>query len=100
MNGIRFSHVNVIARDWKALSLFYEQAFGCTRVGAGPERDLQGEWIQAATHLPPNLAHITGAHLRLPGYPENSGPTLEVFHYPEDATNSYSEFLTCKRTRI
>ena len=88
MSQVRFTHVNVIARDWRLLAKFYEQALGCTRVGAGPERDLKGEWIQAATHLPPNLAHIKGAHLRLPGYPENSGPTLEVFQYPEDASQA------------
>ena len=52
-----------------------------------PERDLSGEWIDEATGL--EGAHITGQHLRLPGYGDDS-PTLEIFSYdrmPEHADN-------------
>ena len=45
-----------------------------------PERDLSGEWLDAATGLA--AAHIRGLHLRLPGYGD-AGPTLEIFQYDE-----------------
>jgi predicted enzyme related to lactoylglutathione lyase len=84
----RFVHTNLIARDWRRLARFYEQVFGCTPVP--PERDLKGEWLEAATGVPG--AHLQGIHLRLPGGGEG-GPTLEIFQYssqpeqPETATN-------------
>jgi catechol 2,3-dioxygenase-like lactoylglutathione lyase family enzyme len=84
----RFVHTNLIARDWKRLARFYEQVFGCTPVP--PERNLAGEWLEAATGVPG--AQIQGVHLRLPGYGDD-GPTLEVFQYnrqkdaPETAVN-------------
>lgn len=28
--GARYGHTNLIARDWRALSAFYQQQFGCT----------------------------------------------------------------------
>jgi len=43
-----------------------------------PKRDLSGEWLDRATGL--NEAHISGIHLRLPGYGDD-GPTLELFQY-------------------
>ena len=49
---------------------------GCRPVP--PERDLAGEDLAAGTGI--ENAHLTGAHLRLPGYGE-SGPTLEIFSY-------------------
>ena len=72
----KYTHTNLIAKDWKRLSAFYQEMFGCIPVP--PERDLSGEWIDKATGL--NGTHITGEHLLLPGYGE-SGPTLEIFHY-------------------
>jgi hypothetical protein len=39
---------------------------------------LRGEWLDKATGL--HGAHISGMHLRLPGY-GNDGPTLEIFQY-------------------
>jgi len=72
----RYVHTNLVARDWRALSNFYEQVFGCDPVP--PERDFQGEKLEAGTGIPG--AHLRGVHLRLPGYEEN-GPTLEVFNY-------------------
>ncbi|MBN1643081.1 MAG: VOC family protein [Anaerolineae bacterium] len=73
-----FVHVNLIARDWRALAAFYSEVLGCTPLP--PERDLSGEWLDRATGL--SGAHIRGAHLRLPGYGDN-GPTLELFQYDE-----------------
>lgn len=76
-----FGHVNLIARDWRRLSRFYQDVFGCTPVP--PERDYRGQDVDRATALP--HAHIRGEHLRLPGLGEN-GPTLEIYSYDEFAT--------------
>lgn len=72
----RYVHTNLIAEDWQALSNFYQQLFGCIPVP--PERDFQGEKLEAGSGIPG--AHLRGVHLRLPGYGEN-GPTLEIFNY-------------------
>ncbi|MBW2636292.1 MAG: VOC family protein [Deltaproteobacteria bacterium] len=74
--AIRFTHTNLIAKDWRRLASFYEKIFGCTPVL--PERDISGEWLEKATGV--ENAHITGVHLRLPGCGDE-GPTLEVFSY-------------------
>jgi catechol 2,3-dioxygenase-like lactoylglutathione lyase family enzyme len=58
------------------LASFYQRVFGCTLVP--PERDFQGELLEAGSGIPG--AHLTGAHLRLPGWGD-SGPTLEIFNY-------------------
>ena len=86
--GARYVHTNIVARDWKRLSLFYEQVFGCTPVP--PERKLSGQWLEHCTGVPD--ARIGGIHLRLPGLGDD-GPTLEIFQYnqqeerPETAIN-------------
>ncbi|MBD3326914.1 VOC family protein [candidate division KSB3 bacterium] len=72
----KYAHTNLIANDWKRLASFYQAVFGCVPVP--PERDLAGEWLDRATGL--QDAHITGVHLRLPGYGDD-GPTLEIFQY-------------------
>ena len=72
----RYTHTNLIARDWRRLAAFYQDVFGCIPVP--PERDLQGAWLESATGIPG--AHLRGIHLRLPGYGEH-GPTLEIFQY-------------------
>lgn len=72
----KYVHTNLIARDWKKLVKFYTDVFGCTLVP--PERDYQGEELDAGTGL--KGAHLTGAHLRLPGY-KGTGPTLEIYNY-------------------
>jgi catechol 2,3-dioxygenase-like lactoylglutathione lyase family enzyme len=78
---VRFTHVNLIAQDWRRLVEFYERVFGCTPVP--PERDLAGQWLEEGTGIPG--AHIRGIHLCLPGYTE-SGPTIEIFEYdPQEA---------------
>ena len=72
----KYAHTNLIAKDWKRLSTFYQDVFDCMPVP--PERDLSGEWLDRATGLA--QAHIRGIHLCLPGCGEK-GPTLEIFEY-------------------
>jgi len=74
----RYTHTNLVARDWKRLAAFYERLFGCIPVP--PERDLSGEWLTRATGV--REAALRGVHLRLPGHGD-SGPTLEIFQYSE-----------------
>lgn len=86
----RFGHVNLVARDWRALAAFYEEVFGCVPVP--PERDYAGPELAAGTGLPG--AHLQGMHLRLPGFEAlgPDGPTLEVYTYsapePPDAASA------------
>jgi glyoxylase I family protein len=82
IEGARFGHVNVTSPDWRRLATFYTDVFGCEFVP--PERDIWGEHLDAATGL--QDAHLTGAHLRLPGYGAD-GPTIEIFSY--DALQAY-----------
>jgi predicted enzyme related to lactoylglutathione lyase len=72
----RYVHTNLIAKDWRSLAKFYQDVFGCIPVP--PERDFRGEALEAGTSL--KGTHLTGVHLRLPGYGD-SGPTLEIFNY-------------------
>jgi len=76
IEGSKYVHTNLIAQDWRSLANFYQKLFGCIPVP--PERDLQGEKLEAGAGLPG--AHLRGIHLRLPGHGE-SGPTLEIFSY-------------------
>jgi predicted enzyme related to lactoylglutathione lyase len=80
MRGIemptKYVHTNLIAKDWRRLSAFYQEVFGCVPVP--PARDLSGQWVGQATGI--SGAHIFGMHLRLPGYGDD-GPTLEIFQY-------------------
>ncbi len=78
----RFGHVNLTAADWRRLAAFYSEVFGCSLVP--PERDIRGEPLDRATGL--DGAHLTGAHLRLPGFGD-AGPTLELFTYDEMAAH-------------
>jgi catechol 2,3-dioxygenase-like lactoylglutathione lyase family enzyme len=78
VEGARFGHVNVTGRDWRRLAAFYTHVFGCTVVP--PERDYAGPLLDAATGL--NGAHLTGAHLALPGHGQG-GPILEIYAYDE-----------------
>jgi len=72
----KYVHTNLVAKDWRKLAQFYMDVFECSIVP--PERDYQGDTLDAGTGL--KGAHLTGAHLRLPGYDEN-GPTLEIYNY-------------------
>jgi glyoxylase I family protein len=78
VDGVRFGHVNLTGRDWRRLMTFYGEVFGCELVP--PERDYSGTDLDRATGLPG--AHLTGAHLRLPGYGP-TGPTIEIYQYDE-----------------
>ncbi len=74
--GVRYGHTNLVARDWRRLAHFYEEVFGCVPVP--PERDYRSADLDRATGL--TDAHLTGAHLRLPGLGD-AGPTLEIYTY-------------------
>jgi lactoylglutathione lyase len=76
---IKFTHLNIISRDWEKLADFYIQSFQCTPIL--PKRNLEGEWLDKATSI--NSAQIRGIHLQLPGFDEH-GPTLEIFQYKEN----------------
>ncbi len=75
---MRYVHTNIAARNWRTLSDFYVNVFGCTV--KPPERRLSGDWLDQATGL--SKAELEGVHLLLPGYGE-SGPTLEIFTYKD-----------------
>ncbi len=78
IEGAHFGHINVTSADWRRLAAFYTDVFGCEYVP--PERDVRSADLDAATGL--HDAHLTGAHLRLPGHGE-TGPTIEIFTYDE-----------------
>jgi len=75
---VKYTHTNLVARNWRKLADFYIKVFGCTPVP--PERDLSGEWLDKAAAM--YGTHIRGVHLRLPGHGD-AGPTLEVFQYDQ-----------------
>jgi len=76
IDGVRYTHTNLIARDWRSLAGFYEFVFGCVPVP--PERDYSGAEMDAISGVVG--AHLVGAHLRLPGGGP-SGPTLEIYQF-------------------
>ncbi|HEX5031885.1 MAG TPA: VOC family protein [Candidatus Eisenbacteria bacterium] len=76
IRGAKYSHTNLIARDWRTLAQFYVEVLGCVPVP--PERDYQGADLDRGTGI--RGARLTGAHLRLPGR-EPDGPTLEIYQY-------------------
>jgi catechol 2,3-dioxygenase-like lactoylglutathione lyase family enzyme len=76
IEGARYVHTNLIARDWRALARFYQELFGCELVP--PERDYAGPELEAGSGVPG--ARLQGVHLRLPGHGAD-GPTLEVYSY-------------------
>lgn len=78
IDGARFGHVNVTGPDWRVLAAFYGNVFGCELVP--PERDYRSVELDAGTNLAD--AHLTGAHLRLPGHGP-TGPTIEIYQYDE-----------------
>ncbi|ATW23856.1 VOC family protein [Candidatus Formimonas warabiya] len=80
---IKYVHTNIIAKDWKRVSLFYQKVFGCQPIP--PQRDLRGGWLDKLTGI--QNAHITGEHLALPGYDGNY-PTLEIFSYNSMMTDN------------
>lgn len=78
IDDARFGHVNVTGPDWRVLADFYRDVFGCELVP--PERDYRSADLDGATGL--RDAHLTGAHLRLPGHGP-TGPTIEIYQYDE-----------------
>jgi catechol 2,3-dioxygenase-like lactoylglutathione lyase family enzyme len=76
IRGARYSHTNLVARDWRALAGFYESVLGCVPVP--PERDYSGPELEAGTGVAG--ATLSGVHLRLPGC-GSEGPTLEIYSY-------------------
>lgn len=80
----RYVHTNIIAKDWKKVSQFYQKVFHCRPLPDG-SRDIKGEWIDRMTSVP--SVHIQGEHLLLPGYSEDH-PTLEIFSYSQEDNNS------------
>ena len=76
IDDVRYVHTNLIARDWEALSRFYESVFGCEVVP--PIRDFPAHAVDEGTGVPG--ASLSGVHLRLPGHGPH-GPTIEIFTY-------------------
>ena len=76
IEGARYVHTNLIARDWRRLAEFYQSVLGCVPVP--PERHLSGPQLESGTGVPG--ATLAGMHLRLPGGGAD-GPTLEIFSY-------------------
>jgi catechol 2,3-dioxygenase-like lactoylglutathione lyase family enzyme len=76
--SITFGHVNLIARDWRRLSQFYQTVFACTPVP--PVRRQSGPVLEQGTGVPG--AELEGEHLRLPGLGPD-GPTLEIYSFRE-----------------
>lgn len=82
--GFRYVHTNIIAKDWKKLSQFYQQVLHCRPLPGG-KRDLQGEWLDKLTGTP--SVQIEGEHLILPGY-DGEYPTLEIFSYSHEGDSN------------
>lgn len=80
IDGVRYVHTNLVARDWRTLAAFYRNLFGCVPVP--PERDYAGPELEAGTGVPGST--LKGVHLRLPGYGD-TGPTLEIYTYSHPA---------------
>ena len=91
---MRYVHTNLIAKDWRSLSNFYQKVFGCKPIGH--QRDLSGKWIEDITGI--KNARITGEHLLLPGYKDN-GPTLEIFSY-NDVIDNEKQINSCGFSHI
>lgn len=81
---IKFAHTNLIAKDWKKLSQFYIDVFGCVPIY--PEKNLEGEWIEKLTGIPG--VKIKGIHLKLPG--SSDSPILEIFEFNTPSKNTKS----------
>lgn len=76
IQGARYVHTNLIARNWRTLADFYQSVFGCVLIP--PERHFSGSELEAGTGV--RKSSIDGVHLRMPGA-DDKGPTLEIFTY-------------------
>jgi catechol 2,3-dioxygenase-like lactoylglutathione lyase family enzyme len=75
--SIRYSHTNLIARNWKTITDFYIKVFDCKPTYA---THLSGEYLEKGTGL--KNINLEGTNLLLPGY-ENNRLKLEIFQYSE-----------------
>ena len=73
---MKFSHINLISKDWKKLAQFYIKVFNCKMIL--PQKNYSGNWLSGGTGL--NNVKVQGAHLSLPGFDQN-GPMLELLQY-------------------
>lgn len=85
--SVKYAHTNIIAKDWRSLCDFYITVFDCKPLL--PERNLSGIWLDNLTKI--KNCKIKGMHLALPGYVE--GPTLEIFSYEPENTNTHIKSL-------
>jgi len=85
IDGARYAHTNLVARNWRSLAEFYKSVFGC--IAVPPERDYSGSDLEAGTGI--KGASLQGVHLRLPGCGPK-GPTLEIYTYSELADGPQS----------
>ena len=75
-----YIYTNLVARDWRKLSGFYQNVFGCTEVK--PYRQLTGKWLERGTGgTGVDNAQLQGVQLLLPT--AGSEVTLEIFEYHE-----------------
>lgn len=77
--NLKYTHTNIIARDWKLLADFYVKVFDCKPVP--PERVYKGDWLEKGTGV--KDASLQGIHLLLPGF-RKDGPILEIFQYEKN----------------
>jgi catechol 2,3-dioxygenase-like lactoylglutathione lyase family enzyme len=75
--SIRYSHTNLIAKNWKLLANFYVEVFGCKQ---NHTTRLSGEYLEKGTGL--EKVSLEGVNLQMPGY-EGQTPLLEIFQYSE-----------------
>jgi predicted enzyme related to lactoylglutathione lyase len=54
--GARYGHANLVADDWRALSRFYQDLFGCIPVP--PEREAVGDVVTLTNALGKQLTWV------------------------------------------
>jgi predicted enzyme related to lactoylglutathione lyase len=72
MNAVQFAHISIVAKDWKLLSQFYIDAFGCVPTSAN--EFIAGEWLEKMTNI--GGVKLEGIQLSLPGC--DDGPKLYI----------------------
>jgi len=83
---IKYRHTCIVTEDWKKLSGFYQNVFGCIPVDL--EIDLKGEWFDKLTDL--EDAHAAGERLLLPGH-SMDGPYLDIVSYDDMVVNEVNK---------
>jgi hypothetical protein len=58
--GARYGHANLVADDWRALSRFYQDLFGCIPVP--PEREAVGDVVTLTNALGKQLTWVYVTH--------------------------------------